>query len=785
MLQNTLSSLLVSLASRYADLSPADVGIGIGGGRLVIDDVKLRADVFNSAALPFRVQEGRAGRLRINVPWSALSHAPVEVYLENVRLIAAPKQSPPDHTTSTPASPYVAPPPPPPIQVENFVEEAAKKGDWHQTIVGRLLFNASVELYGLKVEYRDSDCVGIISVASLRAFSAGSDWQSRFVSLNADSDVRREGSTSAVPMRKLVKLAGLHWVMIPKKPTAATEEYSHNSHLDRESFESKSPIVDGIAVTLRILLCTGTAYTDAQPDILTPGLHTEIDIDVEDPAVNLTSRQIKWIDRLVQQGFGLKRKLAATSDHNVLVPSTSPSLNTKRRPRPVYPDPLQTSPRSTNGISSRPYGDSTTDPVRQSVSYPGAKPGRLAPPPSDTDSYYSTPNLAPEGHDFYTDEQVDAEIEEVSDYDRDEHHDEEEIEDEFMQKPAQGGLRSFWRAIVSENGDETVDDAAIALGLVDGDISEEEVDDKYEEPEEQSADYQYARDVVQAAANAGGLTMKLRVKTPDTAAWDLVDSLREELKRERGVRRRLENLEHVLEEAEKRVRESEEDARALQERNTSLVQEVEDLEAMTSQAGKNKDAMIRQMEAALSNAERKLQSIYQAQFGNKQVQRKPAVVSPQLQHSSPPPPPPPQIMIDSEDMTPAEPPNVDRDVSEYPARNTGEILKAQEDQEEVGTDVDTEVEGKSSIRSTDEWENGDGFVEEPREETIVDVNAREKAPEPKQVVINIPKEDGERTLAHADEMAKIFIEPTREEYFSKVNTSQHFVEDMSSGLTLI
>lgn len=680
--------------------------------------------------------------------------------------------------------------------MQHVVAEETKKGDWHQTMVGRLLFNASVELYGLKVEYRDADCVGIISVASLRAFSAGADWQSRFVSLNADSDPRRTDSTTAVPMRKLVKLAGLHWVMIPRRRAESADDDRNVPQLDRDSFESKSPIVDGIGVTLRVLLCTGTAYTDAQPDRLAPGLHLEVDVDIEDPVVNLTARQLKWIDHIIKHGFGLQGKLPRSASQTTSLSDRSPSLTTKRRPRSVYPLPMQQSSEHANGLHGRPYGDSTTDGVQQSVSFPGAKPGQVPPPPSDTDSYYSVPNLKPVAHDVYADEQVGAEIEEISDFEEDEEQEYEEFKEEVSVKPAQGGLRSFWRAIISENGDETVDDAAIALGLSNGNVSEDENEESFEEPEQETADYQYAREAVEAAANAGGLTMQLRVKTPDTGAWDLVDRLREELQEEKDVRKRLENLGNVLEEAEQRVRESEEDVRVLKGRNAALVQELEDLERMTSQAGKNKDAMIRQMEAALSNAERKLQSIFQAQFEQQHATRGQVPISPRLQRETPPlpPPPPPQVMAQAEESGKAMEPEAEAGSTDVVSPDADTEMETEEETEvetevetEMEAEVETEVEGDSPVQSTDDRENGDGYVEKSSEATIVNVNMKEEPPAPKQVVIDIPSEEvGERTIALPNEMTEVPIGAPGEEYFSSKVNSRKFEEAISSeGLTLI
>jgi vacuolar protein sorting-associated protein 13A/C len=92
MLESTLSSLLIGVAGKYAHVSAPDVGVSLSGGRLVLENVRLRADAFNFPSLPFTVVAGRAGRLRVNVPWSALSHAPVTVYIENVHLIAGPRR---------------------------------------------------------------------------------------------------------------------------------------------------------------------------------------------------------------------------------------------------------------------------------------------------------------------------------------------------------------------------------------------------------------------------------------------------------------------------------------------------------------------------------------------------------------------------------------------------------------------------------------------------------------------------------------------------------------------
>lgn len=604
MLHNTLSKLLVSVASRYAQLSPSDVGIGIGGGRLVIEDVQLRADTLNGHHIPFQVHEGRAGRLRVNVPWSALSSAPVEVYLENVHLIAGPKQLPAD------AGNYERTSSVPPLDQGN--------GEWHQTMLGRLLVNVSIEMYGLKVEYRDDQCVGIISIASLRAFSAGSDWEMRFISLLSDLDPD-EPNTTAVTMRKLVRLSGVHWVMIPREKGAppAAEELSAEAlmqssrlserHLDLASFESKSPILDGIGITVKVLLCTGAAFIDDQ---LTPGLHTEIDVDVEEPIVNFTARQMKWIDHILKQGLGLVQKTALASTKTLGASESRSTRNRRSRSNTSESHMLHANgwrkSQSDSNIKGNPNGmkageeDSFSEPgmealqTRTSKSEPMVQKTVTDLGEDEMDEFY------PEGG--YEEPETDDGSTKVYD-DYDEH---EFLQVGKMNKRNAGSLGSFWQAIVGENSDETADDAAIALGLVVDDATDDELENVPQDTEDDGAEHQYARNAVNAAANAGGLTLQLRVKTPDLSAWDTVKQLRDDLDNEKQLRQRLQGVELILEQAEARVQASESESQALRDKNAELVKELKDLEQMTSQAGKNKDAMIRQIEAALVKSEREL-----------------------------------------------------------------------------------------------------------------------------------------------------------------------------------
>jgi hypothetical protein len=53
--EGTIASLLTSLISRYANAKGSDVGLGIRGGYLSLENVDLNIDVLNDANLPFSI----------------------------------------------------------------------------------------------------------------------------------------------------------------------------------------------------------------------------------------------------------------------------------------------------------------------------------------------------------------------------------------------------------------------------------------------------------------------------------------------------------------------------------------------------------------------------------------------------------------------------------------------------------------------------------------------------------------------------------------------------------
>ena len=121
-------------------------------------------------------------------------------------------------------------------------------------------------------------------------------------------------------------------------------------------------------------------------------------------------------------------------------------------------------------------------------------------------------------------------VEEYSDYTQEDY----ESTDEAYPKngistPQTGPLQSFWNAIVGENTDDTVDDAAVALGLATDLSDEEDPNSGRDLAREDEEDYEYARQTVDAAARAGGFSLQVRFKTPDLSAAEEIERLQEQI----------------------------------------------------------------------------------------------------------------------------------------------------------------------------------------------------------------------------------------------------------------
>src|SRR2546430_14554741 len=93
MLEGLVATLLNRFLGMYIqNFDPKQLNIGIWSGHVELRDLELRREALDQLRLPINVVEGHIGLLTLSIPWSNLKSKPVKVYIEDVYLLAAPKE---------------------------------------------------------------------------------------------------------------------------------------------------------------------------------------------------------------------------------------------------------------------------------------------------------------------------------------------------------------------------------------------------------------------------------------------------------------------------------------------------------------------------------------------------------------------------------------------------------------------------------------------------------------------------------------------------------------------
>jgi vacuolar protein sorting-associated protein 13A/C len=74
------------------NFDPKQLNVGIWSGDVKLRDLELRREALDQLHLPINVVEGHLGSLTLSIPWSNLRGKPVQVKIEDVYLLAAPRE---------------------------------------------------------------------------------------------------------------------------------------------------------------------------------------------------------------------------------------------------------------------------------------------------------------------------------------------------------------------------------------------------------------------------------------------------------------------------------------------------------------------------------------------------------------------------------------------------------------------------------------------------------------------------------------------------------------------
>lgn len=93
MLEGLVAGLLNRFLGMYVkNFDPKQLNIGIWSGDVKLRDLELRREALDQLHLPVNVVEGHLGQLTMSIPWANLRGKPVRINIEDIFLLAAPKE---------------------------------------------------------------------------------------------------------------------------------------------------------------------------------------------------------------------------------------------------------------------------------------------------------------------------------------------------------------------------------------------------------------------------------------------------------------------------------------------------------------------------------------------------------------------------------------------------------------------------------------------------------------------------------------------------------------------
>lgn len=83
--------MLGKYLEKYIDnFNKENLKLSVWSGKIMLQNVKLRKDIFQQFKLPLELVIGKMGLLKITVPWSALGSQPVDVLIEDILIVVRP-----------------------------------------------------------------------------------------------------------------------------------------------------------------------------------------------------------------------------------------------------------------------------------------------------------------------------------------------------------------------------------------------------------------------------------------------------------------------------------------------------------------------------------------------------------------------------------------------------------------------------------------------------------------------------------------------------------------------
>lgn len=196
MLESLVASLLNRFLGAYVkNFDPKQLNIGIWSGDVKLRNLQLKKEALDKFRLPIDVISGHLGQLTLQIPWSNLKNKPVQILIEDVFVLASPKEDQ-NYNEDDEEQRRQA------VKQEKLdsaeilnsrspagmsEEEAQKNQSFTDSLVTKIVDNLQVTIKNIHVRYEDTlsnpghpFSVGA-SLAELSAVSTDGNWEPKFI----------------------------------------------------------------------------------------------------------------------------------------------------------------------------------------------------------------------------------------------------------------------------------------------------------------------------------------------------------------------------------------------------------------------------------------------------------------------------------------------------------------------------------------------------------------------------------------------------------------------------
>ncbi|GAB7347666.1 hypothetical protein MBLNU459_g4530t1 [Dothideomycetes sp. NU459] len=202
MLEGMVANLLNRFLGMYVrNFDPKQLNVGIWSGDVKLKNLELRREALDQLHLPLNVIEGHLGQLTLSIPWSNLRGKPVRVNIEDVYVLAAPKEDQ-DYNADEEETRAHA------VKMEKLdsvellkerntegmsKEEQAKNQSFTASLTTAIIDNLQITVKNVHIRYEDSisdpghPFAAGLTLQELSAVSTDSNWKPTFIQSTSDT----------------------------------------------------------------------------------------------------------------------------------------------------------------------------------------------------------------------------------------------------------------------------------------------------------------------------------------------------------------------------------------------------------------------------------------------------------------------------------------------------------------------------------------------------------------------------------------------------------------------